>query len=73
VHVRPVNDPDEFGKCHCRGTVGVLESEINMAGRRRKGEVGGKDGMRGSKRIERTFKAIGLPSLECSKTAREKV
>ena len=52
--------------------VGVLESEMNMAGRRRKGEVGGKDGLRESKRIERSFKSIGLPSLECSKTAREK-
>jgi hypothetical protein len=46
----------------CR--VGVLESEMNMARCRRKGEVGGKDGLRESKRIERTFKSIGLPSLE---------
>jgi len=72
VHVSPINDPDELGKRHCRGTVGELESEMNMTGRRRKGEVGGKDGLRESKRIERTFKSIGLPSLECSKTAREK-
>jgi hypothetical protein len=40
--------------------VGVLESEMNMAGRRRKGEVGGKDGLRESKRIERSFKSIGF-------------
>jgi hypothetical protein len=45
---------------------------MNMARRRRKGEVEGKDGLRESKRIERTFKSIGLPSLECSKAAREK-
>ena len=72
MHVSSINDPDELGKRHCRGTVGVLESEMNMARRRRKGEVGGKDGLRESKRIERIFKSIGLPSLECSKTAREK-
>ena len=45
---------------------------MNMARRRRKGEVEGKDGLRESKRVERTFKSIGLPSLECSKAAREK-
>jgi hypothetical protein len=71
VHVSPINVPDELGKRHCR-TVGVLESEMHMAGRRRKGEVGGKDGLRESKRIERSFKSIGFPSLECSKTAKEK-
>ena len=45
--------------------VGVLESEMNMAGRRRKGKVGGKDGLQESKRIERAFKSIGLLSLVC--------
>ena len=44
MHVSPINDPDDLGKRYCRGTVGVPESEMNMAGRRRKGEVGGKDG-----------------------------
>ena len=52
--------------------VGVLESGMKMAGRRRKGEVGGNDGLSESKRIERAFKSIGLPSLEFSKTARER-
>ena len=59
MHVSPISDPDELGKRHCR--VGVPESEVNTAGRRRKGE--GEVG---------TFKSIGLPSTERSKTAGEK-
>jgi hypothetical protein len=45
---------------------------MNMARRRRKGEVEGKDSLCESKRVERTFKSISLLSLECSETAREK-